>query len=342
VATIKLYRKSNRQPCYRLSYRDPVSGAWRQKLLHVPKEEAEELRKKVEAEYYWYQANPHLIEDHAALFVFSLKDAMDKFLRERESEVRTGTWKRYKNVLDNVLGYLGDVPLTMLTKDSIVDYREHLIAERKPQGVNTELRHLRAFVRYCADEGLMDAVKVTMIRASRLKVKWLTKDELEKILSNLHHIEESEREMTQDLIMLLLFTGARVGEVLNAKWENIDLKRGRVFLLDDKGDQGKPLYLNQKAIDILVKYQTNKPGPFPIDYNWIKWRYFKICREAGIKSSIHDLRKTTGAWLTIKTGDIYRVSKYLRHSSVVVTENYYSDLLPQHYENMADQTANFF
>ncbi|MFA4838721.1 MAG: tyrosine-type recombinase/integrase [Candidatus Neomarinimicrobiota bacterium] len=44
-------------------------------------------------------------------------------------------------------------------------------------------------------------------------------------------------------------------------------------------------------------------------------------------ANIHSLRKTAG-YLLIESGvDIYRVSKFLNHSSVTVTEKHYADLL---------------
>ena len=67
MATIKIYKKSKRQPCYRLSYRDPQSALWRQKLLHCTRDEADEIRKRVEAEYTWFQVNPHLIQETSDL-----------------------------------------------------------------------------------------------------------------------------------------------------------------------------------------------------------------------------------------------------------------------------------
>jgi integrase len=43
-------------------------------------------------------------------------------------------------------------------------------------------------------------------------------------------------------IRLLILTGARLREILHAKWEQVDAERGLIFLADSKTGK-KPLYL---------------------------------------------------------------------------------------------------
>ena len=70
-------------------------------------------------------------------------------------------------------------------------------------------------------------------------------------------------------------------------------------------------------------------------------KYYKI---AGIKNaSVHTLRKICGAILIQIGVDIYRVSKWLGHSTVSVTEKHYIDLLKSDYEDLSlllDQSAS--
>ena len=51
-------------------------------------------------------------------------------------------------------------------------------------------------------------------------------------------------------IKLLLLTGARLREVLDARWEQLDVARGCLFLQDSKTG-ARPLYLNSAALAIL-------------------------------------------------------------------------------------------
>ena len=51
-------------------------------------------------------------------------------------------------------------------------------------------------------------------------------------------------------IRLLILTGARLREILHAKWEQVDLERGMIFLAGFKTGQ-KPIYLSAAALAVL-------------------------------------------------------------------------------------------
>ena len=52
-------------------------------------------------------------------------------------------------------------------------------------------------------------------------------------------------------IRLLILTGARLREILHARWENVDFERGILFLPDSKTGR-KPVYLGSAALLILA------------------------------------------------------------------------------------------
>jgi integrase len=49
----------------------------------------------------------------------------------------------------------------------------------------------------------------------------------------------------------LILTGARLREILHAKWEQVDIERGLIFLADSKTGK-KPLYLSAAAQKALA------------------------------------------------------------------------------------------
>jgi integrase len=65
-------------------------------------------------------------------------------------------------------------------------------------------------------------------------------------------------------IRLLILTGARLREILYARWDWIDWERGILFLPDSKTDK-KPIYLSQVAIQILeaIPRMAGNPHIFP-------------------------------------------------------------------------------
>jgi len=350
LATITLYKKSKRQPCYRLSYRDPVTGKWRMKLLHTTKEQADEIRKKVEAEFVWYQANPEKIPGDRAENI-TVRAARDAFIKSKQGTVKYLTVKRYEVALDNFELYYSDY-VKAINRQVIDGYRSHLLTDvrkdkrkRTARGVNAELRHVKAYLKYCSENGWLEMPKITMAKELPIEVRWLTKGQVKSIKEKVTILGEGERQLVLDIMDVLLQTGARAREIIDARWSQINLSRKHVKP-EDKGNTGKPLYLSKESVSILKRYKDNKPGPFPVNLDWFYWRYQKMADAAEIETTVHDLRRTCGAWLIQSGVDIYQVSKYLRHSSVTVTEKHYVDILPSKLGDIAskigDQIAKNF
>ena len=62
---------------------------------------------------------------------------------------------------------------------------------------------------------------------------------------------ESGPVMRSAAIRLLMLTGARLREILHAKWEQVDIERGVIFLTDSKTGK-KPIYLSAAAQAVLA------------------------------------------------------------------------------------------
>jgi integrase len=64
-------------------------------------------------------------------------------------------------------------------------------------------------------------------------------------------------------IRLLILTGARLREILHAKWEHVDFERGILFLTDSKTGR-KPVYLSVAALAILAALPRLESNPYII------------------------------------------------------------------------------
>ncbi|MCH8305025.1 MAG: site-specific integrase, partial [Candidatus Marinimicrobia bacterium] len=146
----------------------------------------------------------------------------------------------------------------------------------------------------------------------------------------------AQDEDTWDLVTFYLQTGARRSELLPPKfgWDNVNYKRRLIGLIGKRGKR-RTLPLNDLLIDILKRRQVHA-HPFDLSpyqaYRSVK----KYYPPAGIENAnLHTLRKTCGSLLIERGVDIYRVSKWLGHSTVTVTERHYVDLLNSDYEDIA-------
>jgi integrase len=64
-------------------------------------------------------------------------------------------------------------------------------------------------------------------------------------------------------IRLLIFTGARRGEILTLRWKNVDLNRGMINLEDSKTGK-KSIFLSTPAQELLASLPRQKKNPYVI------------------------------------------------------------------------------
>ena len=83
-----------------------------------------------------------------------------------------------------------------------------------------------------------------------------------------HAAKADHRRVKLDLyattaLRLLILTGARLREILHAKWEQIDLERGLIYLPDSKTGRSR-LYLSAAAQGVLADVPRVEGNPYVI------------------------------------------------------------------------------
>ncbi len=91
--------------------------------------------------------------------------------------------------------------------------------------------------------------------------RFLSEVELSALAETLNELEDSDYVVAA--IRLLLFTGARLGEILSLKWEHVDLERALLALPDSKTGK-KAIYLSAPALDVLANLPRIKGNLFVI------------------------------------------------------------------------------
>ena len=89
---------------------------------------------------------------------------------------------------------------------------------------------MRNFFNNCIEKGYIDKNPCAGVKKlnelSRLKT--LSYDDIQKLIAG------ATNKLTKSLISFLIYTGCRKGEVLNLKWENVDLKNDVVAIKGTK------------------------------------------------------------------------------------------------------------
>ena len=134
----------------------------------------------------------------------------------------------------------------------------------------------------------------------------------------------------QDLVVFAIHTGLRLGEILNLKWEEVDLENGIVKTLVQKNRRMLEVPLNEKALAVVLGWHGLRKCEY-VFYNpetGAQWKDLwlglkKACRKAGIDGvTWHTFRHTFASRLTRAGADLVTVKEFLGHSSISVTMRY--------------------
>jgi integrase len=149
---------------------------------------------------------------------------------------------------------------------------------------------------------------------------------------------------------LLLDTGARLSEVLRARWEDFDLDEkthaGTWRIPSPKAGrpQAVPILANVGAVIAATPQRDDCPFLVPGRVDLVHrtdlkgpWEALRTAAKLGDDLHIHDLRRSFGLRVTLSQG-IFAASKLLRHSDSRVTEKVYAPLAPEDMRDFAEST----
>jgi integrase len=128
-------------------------------------------------------------------------------------------------------------------------------------------------------------------------------------------------------VRLLLFTGCRLREILNLKWEYVDLERGVLFLPDSKSGR-KTVILNAPAMMVLNELERVSPFVVPGDKLEspradLKRPWQAITMRAGLTGlRLHDLRHTYASFGAGGGLGLPIIGRLLGHSQASTTARY--------------------
>ncbi|OAM77134.1 tyrosine-type recombinase/integrase [Devosia elaeis] len=132
-------------------------------------------------------------------------------------------------------------------------------------------------------------------------------------------------------LRLLIFTGARLREILNLRWADVDLERGALFLPDSKTGR-KTVLLSAPAVEILESLP--RVGSFVIasesagtaeeqPRHDLKKPWALVTRRAGLSGlRIHDLRHSFASFAVGGGVGLPLLGGLLGHADVKTTQRY--------------------
>ena len=177
-------------------------------------------------------------------------------------------------------------------------------------------------------------------RAMKKETNYLTEAEIKQFLEGIQR-DMAKRETVKNIrflafALILIQTGARIGEVLSIDIDDIDRQNKEIKIIG-KGSKPRKLFLRAETIQVIDNYRAvrrdNEKALFVTQDGKSRWqqtdagrsfrRYKKL---SGIKKTfvIHTLRHTFATQYLMKGAGINVVQTALGHSDPVTTLKYYT------------------
>lgn len=261
----------------------------------------------------------------------SVSGAIDRWLRAMTPEIRSTTLERYRFASARWKKRWGPLPLTRLTSAHLEEFRTDCLRRLARTSVRTELATLRAFLHWCERSRLLaEAPAVPSLRGvprKRVRPAALEPDELERLLA------ASAGLPIEPLIYLGAFAGLRQSEAMALRWAEVDLRNGVLIVLPAKSPEAREVPLSPRLAAYLAKLPRDSENVVTglrtkAAANHHARRLWEGCGlyQRG-NPTLHALRHTFATRLVHTGADVETVRQLLGHSSVAISQIYFSTTL---------------
>ena len=260
------------------------------------------------------------------------RELMEKYMVEHSRPNKApNSHIRDKSLSAHLLKAFADLPLARITPKLIAEYKPQRRKEgAAPATINREL----SLMGHVYNMGIKEWEWVAdnpVSRVSKEKVRntierWLTLEEEEELLA-------ASPAWLRQMIVLVLHTGLRQGEVLGLKWSQIDLFRKTLIITEQKNQGVDTLPLNETAMEVLkartkvrhIRCETvfyNGSGKRMDARNLLRV-FYGARKKAKLEDfRFHDLRHTWATRLVQAGVDLYTVQRLGRWKTISMVMRY--------------------
>lgn len=269
---------------------------------------------------------------------------------ERYIDARKGSPSEcsLKGVYTTVLRIIdGKTLLSHINGKHLSDFVEH----RKSEGCAAQtIKHGVTFICAVMKQARREGYSVSTVEPPSIPIKptrlrYLSQEEENRLLEELDplrtgrgipeqedrpHLILKELQDNYDLVLMLLDTGARYGEIAKLTWDQIDLEDQSIKLWRSKVSNESIIYMTSRVVEVLSRRSNSKSssehvftnrrgGPRGLSCSAIR----KAIKRAGlIDVTIHTLRHTHATRLIQNGLSIYEVRSVLGHTDIKTTMRY--------------------
>jgi integrase len=298
---------------------------------------------------------------------------LDRWLADSVSDtVKATTFERYEQITRiHLMPTLGRVKLKALTPAHV----RSLYRDKLEEGSSSRtVRYIHTTLHKALKQAVMDGL-IPRNATEAVKPPQQSRDEMHPLTPEqaklLLEIAHEAMDRLEALYVLAIHTGLRQGELIGLKWDDVDLedgalqvrrtltitKDGPVFTSPKTAGSRRSVKLTRKAIEALKHHLERQLGEIdrvgslwsenglifasevgePLNrHNLTRSSFKPLLKRARLPEiRFHDLRHTCATLLLTRNVNPKIVSEMLGHSSIAITLDTYSHVLP----NMRDQAA---
>jgi len=233
------------------------------------------------------------------------QDAAKEYLAWSKAHKRS--WRTDEHWLNRLKSTFAGKTLDEITPEAVERFKLHLVQTRTKATVNRHLALLRhLFNRRIEDfgQGGRNPVrKRTMFSEQNTRTRWLSPEEEGRLLGAIPAPYAA-------FCKVALYTGARRGELLAARWDQVDVKRGLLTLPTSKSGKPRFIELSSLVLDTLGKIPRHlgEPRIFPdcrkVTHHFPAW---VEAAELPGKVTLHTLRHTYASRLVLAGVDLVMI-----------------------------------
>jgi integrase len=272
--------------------------------------------------------------EHVTSAILLSRFFSDIFTPEHGTALRKTTMQTYQLAVRTFIATCGDRHIHTYTPDNVEEFKQkRLLAKATPAATNVYLRNLMAVFSFAVKKELLPKNIFHMSQLFKLPKQppsYIQREDFSKL------IEHTNKQLLKDVFTFAAATGLRSGEIQNLKWQNVDLPRRQISIVNSeefttKSGKSRVVPLNDTAITVLQtrqqravkEYIFHKNG-FKLGRTYLSHSFKASIIRAGLPEHLrfHSLRHTFGSWCAQMNVPIYTIQALMGHADVQTTAIY--------------------
>ncbi len=163
------------------------------------------------------------------------------------------------------------------------------------------------------------------------RIRFLSDSERERLLAA---CKESRNPMLYPVVLLAIISGARHSELLNLRWEDVDLRSGigRAIICKTKNKERRTISIVEPALSLFREMERTRGNSEFVfapqrrtaqSHGSIRYAWYEALEKAKLENfRFHDLCHTTASYLAMNGSSLREIGDVLGHKTLETTKRY--------------------